>query len=96
MSDRNEEIQWRILAGLGAAAAGWVARKGLATTWAAATGNEPPANPESPETTWKEAVAWAVVSGVVFGLARLLAERQAAAAWRKRKGSLPKVMQTVA
>lgn len=89
MSDRTEEIQWKIVAGLGAAAAGFIARKALTTSWSAATGKEPPANPESPETTWKEAVAWAVVSGVVFGVARLLAQRQAATVWAKRKGSLP-------
>ena len=52
-------------------AAGLVAKHAIEISWRKATGKEPPANPESPETTWTEAVGFAVLSGVVLGIARL-------------------------
>ena len=42
-------------------ALGLAAKKVLATVWRKGTGNEPPANPESPDTSWGEAVAWAAL-----------------------------------
>ncbi|MDQ1695216.1 MAG: hypothetical protein QOJ03_569 [Frankiaceae bacterium] len=66
-----------------------VARKTLAFTWKAASGKAPPANPEHPAVTWPEAVAWAVVSGAVVGLARLAAQKKVAASWHRSTGSLP-------
>ena len=48
-----------LAAALGAAA---VAKKGLNTSWKAATGKNPPANPADPDVEIWEAVAWATVS----------------------------------
>jgi hypothetical protein len=96
MAEKSEELQWRVMGTLGAVAAAWVAKRLMNTTWTAVTGNEPPSNPESPETTWKEAVGWAVLSGVILGLARLVATRQAAKVWEKRKGSRPPGLEKVA
>jgi Protein of unknown function (DUF4235) len=86
---------WTVLGGIAAALAGVVAKKGLELTWRKATGKEPPANPESPETTWTEAVGYAVLSGVVLGVARLLARRAAARSWHKATGNLPPGLETV-
>jgi hypothetical protein len=66
-----------------------VARKSLALAWKTATGKAPPANPEHPAVTWPEAVAWAVVSGAVMGLARLIAQKKVAATWHRSTGELP-------
>ncbi|BEP16258.1 hypothetical protein acdb102_45690 [Acidothermaceae bacterium B102] len=87
---------WSLLGGVSAALAGIVAKKGLELTWRKATGKEPPANPESPETTWAEAVGFSVLSGVLIGLARLLARRSAARSWVKATGNLPPGLETVA
>jgi hypothetical protein len=75
-----------LVAVLGAAA---VAKKALNTGWKAATGKTPPANPADPDVEAKEAVAWAVVSGALIGLARMAAARRAAGYYAKSTGHLP-------
>jgi hypothetical protein len=57
--------------------------------WRIVTGNEPPTEPEDPDLTWKEAISWALASGVGIAVARLLATRQAAQMWRRWTGELP-------
>ncbi len=94
MAEDGDSTTFKVAAAGSAIAAAWVGRKAVTLTWKAATGNEPPVNPEDPEVTWKEAVAWALVSGAVIGLARLLASRQAAAWYRKQTGRLPANLQS--
>jgi hypothetical protein len=84
---------WRILGGVAAALAGIAARRALILGWKKTTGKEPPANPESPGTQWSEAIAWAVTSGALLGLARMLATRKAAEYYRRSTGHLPKGME---
>jgi hypothetical protein len=88
-------VGWKILGTGGAVLAGIAARKTITSGWQAATGNPPPANPESPDTTWAEAVAWAVLSGAIVGTARMLATRKAAEYYRRSTGHLPPKMQQV-
>lgn len=75
---------------LGAAA---VAKKGLNTSWKAATGKNPPANPADPDVDMKEAIAWAAVSGTLVAIARMLATRKAATYYAKSTGYLPPDLQ---
>ncbi|HEU4512357.1 MAG TPA: DUF4235 domain-containing protein [Nocardioidaceae bacterium] len=69
------------------------ARKALTTSWKVATGKEPPQNPADPDVSMGEAMAWAVVSGVAIGVARMLASRRAAIYYRKSTGHLPPNLQ---
>ena len=77
-------------AALGAAA---LAKKGLNTSWKAATGKNPPANPADPDVDIWEAVIWAAVSGTLVALARMLATRKAASYYAKSTGHLPPGLQ---
>ncbi len=79
-----------LAAALGAAA---VAKKGLNTSWKAATGKNPPANPADPDVDMYEAVAWAAVSGALVALARMFATRRAANYYAKSTGHLPPELQ---
>ncbi len=79
----------------GAVLSGIAAKKVLSTGWKLVTGNEPPANPEHPDVTWGEALAWAVVSGAVIGVARMLTARKAAEYYKKSTGHLPEGMESV-
>ena len=79
-----------LAAALGAAA---VAKKALNTSWRAATGKNPPANPADPDVDIKEAVAWAAASGTLIALARMLATRKAAVYYQKSTGHLPPDLQ---
>lgn len=86
---------WKLLGGLSAVFAGLAARKLLVTMFTKTTGRNPPANPESPGTSWQEATVWAVLSGATMGLARMLATRKAASYYRKSTGHLPPGMEEV-
>ncbi|ANS79817.1 hypothetical protein SGUI_2421 [Serinicoccus hydrothermalis] len=57
-------------------AASSIARKATDGTWKFVTGNDSPTNPEDPDIDLKEAVAFAVLSGALVGLARMLANRE--------------------
>jgi hypothetical protein len=52
-----------------------MARALAGSTWRRVTDKEPPIDPKSDETTWPEALAWAVLAGVMVSLARLAAEK---------------------
>ena len=56
--------------------AGTIARKATDGTWKFVTGSDSPANPEDPDIDLKEAIAFAVLSGAIVGLMRMLATRQ--------------------
>ncbi|MEJ5946089.1 DUF4235 domain-containing protein [Pseudokineococcus basanitobsidens] len=80
---------FKLLGTGGAIAAGIAANKVLTTVWRKSLGGEPPLNPESDETSWGEAVAWALLSGAVVGVARLAWRRNAASYFRRSTGRLP-------
>jgi len=77
MSDQRTDIVTRVAGMAAAFAAAFVARKLITFVWTKATGKEPPVSPEDPEVGMKEALGWAVVTGVGLEAARLLATRAA-------------------
>ena len=78
------------LLGLAATVAATIAaRKAMTATWKLSTGKQPPSNPEHPDVSMAEALAWAVASGVAVGVARMLATRKAAEYYRRSTGHLP-------
>lgn len=91
MSDDKQTGQtgYKILALVASLIGAFVARKALTLGWRLASGKEPPSNPEHPEVTWAEAASWAIVSGAVVGLARMIAQKRVAASWHKSTGTLP-------
>ncbi len=66
----------KILTAGAAVVAGIVARKTTDGTWKFVTGSDSPENPDDPDIDIKEAIAFAVLSGALVGLARMLANRQ--------------------
>lgn len=80
---------YKVMTTVAALAGALVARKVLSFAWKATTGKEPPSNPEHPEVTWAEALSWAIASGALVGLARLVAQKKVAASWHKSTGVLP-------
>ncbi|WP_432495518.1 DUF4235 domain-containing protein [Kineococcus auxinigenes] len=82
-------IVWKLVGPGAAVVAGAVANRLTKKIWVTATKSQPPANPEDPDVGWKEAVAWALASGAIIGVSRLLVERQAAVLYRKTTGEQP-------
>jgi hypothetical protein len=71
------------------------ARKAMTATWKLSTGKQPPSNPEHPDVSVWEALAWAMVSGLAVGVARMFATRKAAEYYRRSTGHLPANLQDV-
>lgn len=86
-------LAWKVIGTGAAIGAGIAASKVATTTWKISTGNPPPANPVDPDVDLWEAVAWAVASGALIGMARMLATRQSASWWIKTTGNYPPKMQ---
>lgn len=80
---------WTVFSLVSALAAATAVRKGLNTSWKVATGKNPPENPADPDVDIWEAVAWATLSGVAIGVARMLAQRKAASYYARSTGHLP-------
>ncbi len=91
----SNRVAWRIVGSLSGMLAGLAARRVLLLTWRLARRSDPPANPASPRTTWGEALAWSIASGVAIGVARLFAQRGAAEVWHAATGEYPEGMESV-
>jgi hypothetical protein len=84
-----QTVVWKMsAAGLGLVAAAGV-RKAMTFAWRQARKHDPPDDPSSPDTSWGEALGWTIAMAVGVGVARLLAERGAAAGWEKATGARP-------
>jgi hypothetical protein len=80
---------WSVFS-LGSALAGAaVARKALDKSWQVATGKKPPENPADPDVEVREAVMWAISTGALVALAKMLAQRRAASYYARSTGHLP-------
>ena len=96
MANTARKIGWKVVgtsAGLGAA---FLTKKAITAVWRGTKQADPPANPAAAGTTWPEAITWAASTGVALGVARVVAQRGAAAGWQKATGSLPPGLEEVA
>ena len=78
MADKEVDLGTKITSAVAAMAAAFVARKVITLVWTKATGKEPPTHPEDPQVGLREALGWAMLTGVTVESARLLATRAAA------------------
>ncbi|MCW2715609.1 MAG: hypothetical protein JWN88_2656 [Frankiales bacterium] len=89
------EFNWKLIGLTSGVLAAKVSRSVAEKIWVKTKGGDPPRNPASRETSWGEALGWAVATGVAAGVARLLASRGAAQAWQKTTGKLPPGLEEV-
>lgn len=94
MDLEREDILWSVVATGMAVLAGVAVRRGLAFGWERATGKEPPKNPASPDTDWREAASWMLSVGAAVGVGRLLGRRVAAAGWTRTTGGFPRALRS--
>src|SRR5688500_6446582 len=90
---KDSSKTWTLFSLAAVLTAAAVAKKGLNTSWRAATGKNPPENPADPDVDVWEAVLWAAVSGTLVALARMFAQRKAATYYVKSRGELPPQLQ---
>ncbi|WP_435203140.1 DUF4235 domain-containing protein [Janibacter sp. GS2] len=84
----SEKI-WSMATTAAAIGGGIMAKKVIEKAWAAVTDGTVPDNPEDPEVNWAEAIAFALVSGAVVQLARVMVNHQSTRAYTRRTGRLP-------
>ena len=83
------DLAWRVVAGASAALATLATRRAL-TAAVRATGWEPD---DAPWGAWPQALVWAVALGAGMGVARVVAQRAAAAGFARVTGEPPPVVQ---
>ena len=91
--ERENDPIWNLAASVAAVAATGLAMKVMTKVWTRARGSVP-GNPAKGESSWGEATAWAVASGVVIGVVRLAAQRGVAAYFEETRASAPEATQT--
>ncbi len=72
----GDSLAPKVLLVVGGIAATMLARRAVGILWIAATGRHAPDDPSDPEIRAGEAVAFAVLTGALVGVARLLVERK--------------------
>lgn len=88
----DEEKVWNGVASAAAVSAVAASKPVIERAWRVAFRSEPPGNPAHQEVTWRDAVLWALITGALLGVVRLVAQRAAAGAWQKATGSYPKAL----
>lgn len=90
----DEEKVWNGVAA-GAAVGATVATKPVVERlFRLTTRREPPGNPAHADVTWGDALLWALFTGALVGVIRLVAQRGAAEAWRRATGEQPKALRS--
>ena len=92
--DIDEEQVWNGVASAAAIGAVLATKPLVARTWKLLTRREAPGNPASRDVTWGEASAWALFTGALVGVIRLVAQRLAASGWAKATGDYPPALRT--
>ena len=88
-------VVWKVVGISAGLLASKVSRSVVEKTWRKTKHTDPPRNPEAPGTTFNEALTWAIASGITMGVARMLATRSAAKAWKRTTGHLPPGLEDV-
>ena len=91
----DKRFLWKVLGTVSGLVAGMATKSVLRVAWRRLRGGDPPSNPAAPGTSWVEALAWAVSSGVAVAVTRLIAQRGAAEAWKAKGGSYPPGLEDV-
>jgi hypothetical protein len=95
MANIRDGMDRRIWQGV-AAVTGMVAaaavRRAAVATWKTTKHEDPPENPAARDVGWRDALTWAAAIGVGAGVARVVAQRGAAAAWERATGDPPPII----
>jgi hypothetical protein len=85
----SKKIIWMAVAAGAAALSAFVIRKGVRQAWRLATDGDPPGNPASHDTPWRDAIVYTAAMGALTGVGGLLATRGAEAGWHQLTGEYP-------
>ena len=86
-----QERLWQGVALVSGTVAATLVRRLAVTTWRSTKHEDPPENPIARDVGWNDALTWAIAVGVGAAVARVVAQRGAAAAWEKATGDPPPI-----
>jgi hypothetical protein len=84
----KKTVAWKAVTVAAGAAAGVLTERLLGLAWKQVAGHQPPAAADR-GVSWPTAVSWAVATGVGVAVARLVANRSAAAIWEAATDEAP-------
>ncbi len=87
--DIDEDQIWNGLASAAAIGAVVATKPMIERAYRMTFRKEAPGNPASRDVDWSEALMWALFTGALVGVIRLIAQRAAAGAWAKKRGDYP-------
>jgi hypothetical protein len=88
----DEDKVWNGVASAAAVGAVVLTKPLIERAWRVTFRADPPGNPAHQDVSWRDAILWALVTGAVVGVIRLVAQRLAAGAWQKARGEYPKAL----
>jgi hypothetical protein len=88
----DEDKVWNAVASGAAIGAVVVSKPVLERTWRLVFRSDPPGNPAHHDVAWREALLWALITGALVGVIRLVAQRAAAGAWHRLTGDYPEAL----
>jgi uncharacterized protein DUF4235 len=88
----EQRYVWQAVAFVSGAAAAAGVRRAAVTLWRTGRHEDPPIHPAGRGVGWRDALIWAMSVAVGAAVARVIAERTAAAAWHAATGTPPPVV----
>jgi hypothetical protein len=88
----EEDKVWNAVASGAAIGAVVVSKPVLERTWRLVFRSDPPGNPAHHDVAWRDALLWALITGALVGVIRLVAQRAAAGAWYRLTGDYPEAL----
>ena len=82
VDDSKKQLAWKVLSAASAAISVLVTRRILTAVWERFGGAAPPRSAEDRKVSWRAALTWAVATGVGIAVARVVAARVSARAWK--------------
>jgi len=91
LGQAKQKFLWKAVALAAGSTATLGVRKAAAALWRIERHEDPPTQPAARDVPWRDALVWAVSVGVGAAVARVVAERGAAAAWNAATGDAPPI-----
>ena len=88
----DEDKVWNAVASGAAIGAVAASKPALERSWRLIFRSDPPGNPAHHDVAWRDAVLWALLTGALVGVIRLVAQRAAAGAWYRVTGDYPEAL----
>lgn len=87
MAGGTSRLAFKVLSTVVAIPVGKAIAKATGKAWATARPDDPPHNPKEVQTSWSDAIIFAVITGLGTALAQLLSTKGADTVWRAITGT---------